>query len=301
MAISRSRCSAATLWFSAGSSSTWYSSQPVASSSVSLSAEIGCRTRRRLRRTTDRATGRPLASRRGRWRGGRASRSTGCGARLGAEPSRRTLAKLTPCSGAWVTPRIVAGGSTPEQVEDGGDHVDDVRVLRAHLASCQPTGRPRDDERVGRSAAVGLALPAAERGVPGERPAPRVVVEVVGATDLVDRGEALLQRLLGVVEELRLVRRAGRAALGARAVVGDHHHDRVVELTDLLEEVEQPAEVVVGVAQEPGEHLHHAGRTAGGRRATASPSRGRRGRAATARCRREQDRAPSAGRTPSSR
>ena len=40
-AISRSRCSSATLLFSAKSSSTWYSSQPFASSSDSLSALIG--------------------------------------------------------------------------------------------------------------------------------------------------------------------------------------------------------------------------------------------------------------------
>ena len=40
-AISLSRCSAATLWFSAKSSATWYSSQPVASSSDSFSAEMG--------------------------------------------------------------------------------------------------------------------------------------------------------------------------------------------------------------------------------------------------------------------
>ena len=42
IAISLSRFSAATLWFSAKSSATWYSSQPVASSVESVSAEIGC-------------------------------------------------------------------------------------------------------------------------------------------------------------------------------------------------------------------------------------------------------------------
>ena len=40
----------------------------------------GCRTRCRPRRTTGPATGRPPASRPCRWPGGRASRSTGCGA-----------------------------------------------------------------------------------------------------------------------------------------------------------------------------------------------------------------------------
>ncbi len=74
---------------------------------------------------------------------------------------------------------------------------------------------------------------------------------MLGPADLVDDGEAVLQRLLGVVEELRLVGGAGGAALGAGAVVGDHHDDRVVELPLLAQVGEQPAEVVVGVAEEP--------------------------------------------------
>ena len=132
-------------------------------------------------------------------------------------------------------------------------------VLRADLAARLDPGRPGDDERVRGAAAVGLALPAPERRVAGPRPAPRIVVEVLRAADLVDDRQALLERLLGVVEELRLVRRPGRAALGARAVVGDDHDDRVVELALLAQEVEQPAEVMVGVAEEAREHLHHPG------------------------------------------
>ncbi len=145
-----------------------------------------------------------------------------------------------------------------EQVEHGRHHVDDVRVLRAHLALGLDARRPGDDERVAGAAAVGLALPAPERRVAGPGPAPRVVVEVLGAADLVDDLEALLERLLGVVEELRLVGRPGGAALGAGAVVGDHHDDGVVEQALGAQEVEQPPEVVVGVAEEAGEHLHHA-------------------------------------------
>jgi len=41
ISISLARFVAATLWFSATSSATWYSSQPVASSSVSFSAGMG--------------------------------------------------------------------------------------------------------------------------------------------------------------------------------------------------------------------------------------------------------------------
>ncbi len=62
-----------------------------------------------------------------------------------------------------------------------------------------------------------------------------------------------------VVEELVLVERAVRAALGTRSVVGDHDDDRVLELPGLLEVVEQPPDLVVGVGDEAGEHLGHAG------------------------------------------
>jgi hypothetical protein len=132
-----------------------------------------------------------------------------------------------------------------------------MHVLLAHLAGRLDPLRPADDERIGRPAAVGLALPAPERRVARVRPTPRVVVEALRAAELVDRGEAVLERLRRVVEELRLVRRAGRPALGARAVVGDHHDQRVVELTDAFQVIEQPPEVVVGVGQEAGEDLHH--------------------------------------------
>ena len=151
---------------------------------------------------------------------------------------------------------MVAGGSMPSSVEHGGHHVDDVRVLRAHVAAVLDPRRPVHDERVGRAAAVGFALPPAERRVPGEGPAPRVVVEVLRATELVDDLQAVLDRFRAVVEELGLVGGAGDAALGARAVVGDHHDQRVVELADGAQELDEATDVVVGVAEEPGEDLH---------------------------------------------
>ena len=49
------------------------------------------------------------------------------------------------------------------------------------------------------------------------------------------------------------------------------------------EEVEDAADVVVGVAQEAGEHLHHPARDPLAPRATACPTRARRGRGVTAR------------------
>ena len=66
------------------------------------------------------------------------------------------------------------------------------------------------------------------------------MAEGSGTADLVDQRKAVLEGLRRVVEELRLVGGAGRAALGAGAVVGDQHDDRVVQLAALTEEVQQP-------------------------------------------------------------
>jgi hypothetical protein len=73
-----------------------------------------------------------------------------------------------------------------------------------------------------------------------------------------------LQLLVGVeherVEERRLVERAGVGALPARAVVPpDVEDQRVVRVAHLLDRVQQPPHVPVGVLREPGEHLHLAG------------------------------------------
>ena len=158
-----------------------------------------------------------------------------------------------------MTPRIVCGRLDAQQVQDRGHHVDDVRVLGADLAAGRDPPRPGDDERIAGAAPVGLPLPPAERRVPGKGPAPRVVVEVPGAADLIDQRQAFLQRLLGVVEELRLIRGPGRAALGAGAVVGDDHDQGVVQLPERAQELHQPPDLVIGVGQETGEHLHHPG------------------------------------------
>ena len=66
--------------------------------------------------------------------------------------------------------------------------------------------------------------------------------------------------LVHVVDREALVGGAVHGALGAGAVVADDHVDqRVVEDAELLQRVEQPADVVVGVGEEPGVHLHLAG------------------------------------------
>ncbi len=158
-----------------------------------------------------------------------------------------------------------------QQVQDRGHHVDDVRVLGADLAPGRDPPRPADDERVAGPAPVGLPLPPAERRVPGPGPAPRVVVEVLGPADLIDQLEAFLQRLLGVVEELRLVGGAGGPALGAGAVVGDDHDQGVVQLAEPAQVLDQPPDLMIGVGQETGEDLHHPAVQAAGRRGQRRP------------------------------
>ena len=144
-----------------------------------------------------------------------------------------------------------------ERIEDRRHHVDDVGVLRADLAArLDPLG-PADDERVADAAPVGLALPAAERRVAGIRPAPREVIENLRPADFVDGRQVLFDRVRDVVEELALVDRSVRPALGAGAVVRDQHDQRVLVLAEVLEELNELADVVVGVGQEAGEDLHH--------------------------------------------
>ena len=61
------------------------------------------------------------------------------------------------------------------------------------------------------------------------------------------------------VERQHLVVGAVRAAFGARAVVADDvEEERVVELAHVLERLNQPADLVVGVLPEAGEGLHLA-------------------------------------------
>ena len=139
------------------------------------------------------------------------------------------------------------------------DEVDDVRVMRSYLAFCLDTLRPGDDARVGRAAPVGLALPAAEGRVAGIGPAPGIVVVGLDAAQLIEHLEVILERFLHVVEEEHLVERADRPALGAGAVVGDDHDQRIVQLADIFQELEDAPEVVVGEADEAGIDLHEPG------------------------------------------
>ena len=79
------------------------------------------------------------------------------------------------------------------------------------------------------------------------------------AAQVVDVLERLFDGVGQAIEDLVLVDRAVRSALAGCAVVRHHDDERVVQLATLLEVVEQPADLMVGVAQEACVDLRHAG------------------------------------------
>ena len=83
-----------------------------------------------------------------------------------------------------------------------------------------------------------------------------------GSAEVVDPGGHELDRLEpeGPVQDGELVEAAVRRAFGRGAVVADDVVDeRVVENPEVVEGVDQPADVMVGVLEEAGVDLHLAG------------------------------------------
>ena len=77
-----------------------------------------------------------------------------------------------------------------------------MHELIAHLALGLDTGRPVDDEGIADATSVRLALPPAKRRVAGPRPTPGVVIEVLGAAQIIESGQVLLQGFGDLVEDL---------------------------------------------------------------------------------------------------
>ena len=151
----------------------------------------------------------------------------------------------------------------PGGFEHSGGDVDHVVELRANLAARGDPARPVDDRAVARSAPVrGDLLRPLIRRVHRVRPADREVVVGLRCAEVVDaRGHELgrLERR-GAVEEEGLVEAAVDPALGARPVVADDVVDeRVLEHAKVVERVDEPSDVVVGVLEEAGVDLHLAG------------------------------------------
>ena len=118
--------------------------------------------------------------------------------------------------------------------------------------------REPDDAGVGHAAFVHLALPALEGCVAGHGPAPRVVVVTERPADLVDAPVHLVHADAFEIGKASFVDGPLLAALRARTVVGHQDHDRVVAGADLVDEVQDAADLLVGVRQERGEALHEA-------------------------------------------
>ena len=132
-------------------------------------------------------------------------------------------------------------------------------ILPAHLAPIGDALRPVHDQGIGDAAPVGLPFPTAERGVARKGPAPGVVVEVLGAAQLIEHRQLLLHRAGEVVVPHVHIHHPGRSPFRTRPVVRHQHHDRVLEGVEAPQEGQQPADLMVGVLQEAGEHLHHPG------------------------------------------
>ena len=147
--------------------------------------------------------------------------------------------------------------------EDGRRDVDDVGELGPRLAPCGDPARPVHDHAVAGAAPVGGdLLGPLVRGVHGVRPADGVVVVGVRAAEVADPVLHELDglQLAGAVERDGLVEGAVDRALGRGAVVADDEVDQgVVEQFQPGQRVDEPADVVVGVLEEPGVDLHLAG------------------------------------------
>ena len=134
--------------------------------------------------------------------------------------------------------------------------------LRADLAAGGDAPGPVDDGAVAGPAPVrGDLLGPLVGRVHRVRPADRVVVVRLGRPEQVDLGGHELGGLEPgrAVQAHHLVERAVDLALGRRPVVADDVVDEgVVEDLEVRQRVDQPADLEVGVLEEPGVHLHLA-------------------------------------------
>ena len=160
--------------------------------------------------------------------------------------------------------------------------VDAARELAAHLLVGRDPARPRHHHRVSCAAEVaGHLLAPLEWGVVGVGPGCGEVWRGVIAAESLDAPVLLDQRELvfGVevhpVQKCHLFERPGEGSFHAGAVVApDVEDQRVVEVTEVLDGVEKPADVPVGVLREPRRRLPSGGRRAFSGHPRGCPMRG---------------------------
>ena len=116
---------------------------------------------------------------------------------------------------------------------DGGQdrrhQVDGMGELAAHRAGVGDAAGPVHDQGRAGPAEPGVALPELVGRVAGPGPGPGVVVVGAEPAPVVVVGEVVVHGLPEVRGEAVLVDAAGHAPLGAGAVVGEDHDERVVE------------------------------------------------------------------------
>ncbi len=147
-------------------------------------------------------------------------------------------------------------------LENRRGNVDHVVELRTHLAPRREPVRPVHDRAVARPAPVrrDLLRPLI-RGVHRVCPADRVVVVRGRRPEIVDvrRHELGGLECSCAIEHHQLVERPLHRSFRARAVVADDVVDeRVIEDAEVLERIDQPPEVVVGVLEKACVDLHLA-------------------------------------------
>ena len=140
-----------------------------------------------------------------------------------------------------------------EHVEQRRGDVDGVPERAANVATgIDPLG-PLDDQWAAHATTMGVLLVTLQGCVAGHRPAPRIVRMALGSAHVVEPLDGFVEVLLDALEELHLVEDAASAALLGSAVVRHDDDDGVVGRADLVEEVDEPANLRIGVLEERGE------------------------------------------------
>ena len=147
-----------------------------------------------------------------------------------------------------------------EGFKDGWSDVDDVMELRADGSLILDPHRPRHDHAIACATEVRRdLLGPLERRVQAARPAYGIAVERERTAQIIHARHDLLKVFRYSIEEGHLVEQSLLTTLGARAIVVlDIDYKCVVQLTQVLNSVEDPAHLVMGIGERSGINLHHA-------------------------------------------
>ncbi len=134
-------------------------------------------------------------------------------------------------------------------IEQGRREIAGMTELVTQLAPRRDSFAPGHHQRVADTAAMGVLLVAAQRRIGRHRPAPGEIGVRIGAADIVDAGDLLVQRLAPEIVGTHGIDHAERTALLAGAVVRHDDDQRVFKLACRFEELHQAADMPVGMFQ----------------------------------------------------